>query len=221
MNTPAIHIDVDVSESASGVARLLAKMSGVTVSEGRLPCGDYVCSENVVIERKTATDLIASIMDRRLFAQVANMTGNFETSILLLEGDPYDTRSGIAPTALDGAFSWLVTLSGVTLLPSSGVEHSARLIATVARHAQQGLGYEIALRSAKPKVIEMQRQYLIEGLPGVGPGRAKKLLEHFGSPSAVFAATVEQLKAVPGIGEGAAAGIVRVLHDNTGKGTRR
>lgn len=215
-----VHIQVDASEATSGIPRRLAAIEGVSVSESRLDCGDYLCSDTVVVERKTATDFIASIMDRRLFEQVANMGGAFERSILLLEGDPYATRSGIAPAALDGAFSWLATLSSVTMIPSSGIEHSVRLITTIARHAQHGLGYEIPLRAGKPKTVELQRQFLIEGLPGIGPGRAKKLLEHFGTPLAIFEATMEQLQNVPGIGESAANGIFRVLHESTSKTKR-
>lgn len=206
------HIRVDAAEQSSGVPLLLGKINGVTVEMSRLEIGDYLCAEEVVVERKTAIDFVASIIDRRLFEQVAKMVSGFETAILVLEGDVYTTRSGIAPVALDGALSWLVTLSGVAVLPSSGVEHSARLIATIARHAQHGLGYEIPLRHAKPKHLDVQQQYLIEGLPGVGPGRAKSLLAHFGSPGKLFSATLDELRAVRGVGEKAAQTIHQVLH---------
>jgi excinuclease ABC subunit C len=40
---------------------------------------------------------------------------------------------------------------------------------------------------------------LLDDLPGVGPARKRTLLNHFGSPEAVVAATREQLEAVPGL----------------------
>jgi excinuclease ABC subunit C len=40
---------------------------------------------------------------------------------------------------------------------------------------------------------------LIDGLPGVGATRKRALLQHFGSPEAVLAASREQLEAVPGL----------------------
>jgi Fanconi anemia group M protein len=211
MSAQPVHIRVDAAEQSSGVPGLLGKVDGVMVAMARLEVGDYLCAEQVIVERKTAVDFIASIMDRRLFEQVAKMVAGYETAVLVLEGDVYGTRSAIAPSALDGALSWLATLSGVTVLPSGGVEHSARLIATIARHAQHGLGYEIPLRHAKPKHLSVQQQYLVEGLPGVGPGRARALLEHFGSPEAVFSASVDELRAVRGIGEKAAESIHHVV----------
>lgn len=212
MSAQPTRIQVDTAEQPSGIPSLLSGIDGVTVEMARLDVGDYLCAESVVVERKTAVDFIASILDRRLFEQIAKMVSGFETPILVLEGDVYATRSSIAPAALDGALSWLVTLSGVAVLPSSGVEHSARLIATIARHAQHGLGYEIPLRHAKPKHLHVQQQYLIEGLPGIGGGRAKQLLNHFGTPAALFGASTEDLRGARGIGEKAAETIHQVLH---------
>jgi excinuclease ABC subunit C len=40
---------------------------------------------------------------------------------------------------------------------------------------------------------------LLDELPGIGPARKRTLLNHFGSPDAVVAATREQLEAVPGL----------------------
>ena len=40
---------------------------------------------------------------------------------------------------------------------------------------------------------------LLDELPGVGPARKRTLLNHFGSPEAVVAATREQLEGVPGL----------------------
>jgi excinuclease ABC subunit C len=40
---------------------------------------------------------------------------------------------------------------------------------------------------------------ILDELPGIGPARKRVLLNHFGSPEAVLAATREQLEAVPGL----------------------
>ncbi len=40
---------------------------------------------------------------------------------------------------------------------------------------------------------------ILDDLPGVGPARKRTLLNHFGSPEAVVAATREQLESVPGL----------------------
>jgi excinuclease UvrABC nuclease subunit len=48
---------------------------------------------------------------------------------------------------------------------------------------------------------------ILQGLPGVGPERARRLLDRFGTIEAVIAAPAEGLAAVPGIGKGTAEGI--------------
>jgi excinuclease ABC subunit C len=40
---------------------------------------------------------------------------------------------------------------------------------------------------------------VLDGLPGVGPTRKKKILEHFGTPEAFLNASLEELEAVPGL----------------------
>jgi excinuclease ABC subunit C len=40
---------------------------------------------------------------------------------------------------------------------------------------------------------------IMDELPGIGPARKRALLQHFGSPDAVLAATREELERVPGV----------------------
>jgi excinuclease ABC subunit C len=51
---------------------------------------------------------------------------------------------------------------------------------------------------------------LLDDLPGIGPARKRALLEYFGSPEAVAAASSEELQAVPGL----PAKVARELHAN-------
>jgi len=56
-------------------------------------------------------------------------------------------------------------------------------------------------------------RYLVEGLPGIGPKRAKALQDRFGSLGALFVANEEELIRVEGIG----AKTARELHAFLGK----
>lgn len=51
----------------------------------------------------------------------------------------------------------------------------------------------------------------LEDVPGVGPGRRKALLKHFGSLKMIRAATLEELKQMPGLPEKVAADIFQAL----------
>ena len=96
-----IKIHADMRESAT-IAEL-KQYPDVHVEVGSLPTGDFRIGEEVIVERKTAMDFIQSIMDKRLFEQVAKMKISFERPIIFIEGDVYATRSEISVEAIDGA----------------------------------------------------------------------------------------------------------------------
>jgi ERCC4-type nuclease len=49
--------------------------------------------------------------------------------------------------------------------------------------------------------------YVLQGLPGIGPERAERLLTQFGGVEAVMVASRRELQSVPGIGEKTAEAI--------------
>lgn len=59
----------------------------------------------------------------------------------------------------------------------------------------------------------------LDGVPGIGPGRAKALLRHFGSLSRLRAATAAEVAEVPGIGPALADVVVRHLQAGDRGGT--
>lgn len=205
---------VDSRESRSGLAQLLTSRGAEVVVE-ELECGDYILAEGLAVERKAANDFVLSIMDRRIFSQVATMKKTYAKAFILVEGDIHATRSAIAEDALLGALSWLTVIEGVPVVNTHSTLQTASMLLTMQRHALEGLGYEIALRGAKPKDRTPQAQYLVEGLPGIGPLAAKKLLSHFGSAHAVFTAPADQLRQVPGIGPKTVAALREVLEFDT------
>ena len=119
---------------------------------------------------------------------------------ILIEGDMRQIRSAIAPESLDGFLSFVALLSGVQLMHSTDADHTAALLHRMALHVTHGLGYEVPLRTGKPKDQSSIRQYLIEGLPSVGPAGAKTLLAAMKTPRAIFNATHADLAAIKGIG---------------------
>ncbi|MGI8730394.1 MAG: excinuclease ABC subunit UvrC [Solirubrobacteraceae bacterium] len=56
----------------------------------------------------------------------------------------------------------------------------------------------------------------LDGLPGVGPKRKRALLEHFGSPDSVLAASREALEAVPGMPSKVARDVYTYLNRTSG-----
>ncbi len=205
-------IRTDTREQNSRVVPLLASYPDVRLEFSALPSADYILSDAVAVERKEARDFASSIMDRRLFGQAAKLKVEFERPILLIEGDLTKIRSAISLDALRGAVSFLVVLEGITVLQVSTAEESAALLRTMARHAQEGLGYQVNLREPRPKAASLYAEYLVEGLPRVGRRRAQQLLRYFGTPAAIMRASAEELGRVPGIGPKSARQIWSALN---------
>ena len=204
-------IIVDSRESRSGMTALL-QSQGVEVEQQELEIGDYVLAEGFAVERKAAVDFIASILDKRVFSQAPLLKQAYPRAAIIVEGDLYRTRSAIDPSALMGAISWLAVIVNVQVLETRDAAHTAVLMATMQRHATEGLGYEVALRGSKPKDRTLQAAFLVEGFPGVGPAAARKLLAHFGSPDAVFRAAPAELRQCAGVGPKTVAAMHEVLH---------
>jgi fanconi anemia group M protein len=206
-----LEIVIDHREGRSPVWQALHARGDINCTVRELSCGDYLPHPTFAVERKAAGDFVLSIMDRRLFAQVLRLREEYENAAFIIEGDVYATRSGMQPAAIRGALSYLMTLGRVSVITVRDARETAELLADMARHLQEGLGYDIALRANKPKNLSDLAQYLLEGLPSVGPGGAKVLLKHFGSAKAVFNASVIELCHAPGIGKKTAERIREAL----------
>ena len=65
----------------------------------QLETGDYVYNDEVCIEHKKASDLISSIMNKRIFKQVSRMRRDYNHHCILVEGNPveYIIKSQIQP----------------------------------------------------------------------------------------------------------------------------
>jgi len=58
----------------------------------------------------------------------------------------------------------------------------------------------------------------LDQIPGIGPKRKKALIDHFGSPRAVSAASIEELRSVAGLGEAAARAVFEHFRSGTSTG---
>jgi ERCC4-type nuclease len=201
MTHKPVTITVDSRETRSRMAERLGRIGGVTILQEELEAADYTVGDSLLgVERKEVNDLAASIMEGRIFGQIELCKATFQTTVVLIEGDMRQIRSAIAPESLDGFLSYVALLSGVQLMHSADADHTAALLHRMALHVTHGLGYEIPLRTAKPKDLSGIRQYLVEGLPSIGPASAKTLLKALKTPKAVFTATREELAAIKGVG---------------------
>ena len=203
MDYAPLRIIVDDRERADGrVLAALAARDDVTVEIARLEVGDYRVDRRVVVERKTVSDFAASLIDGRLFQQAAALALAPERAVLTLEGRDQEWRdTGVRREALQGALITIGVFFGVAVLHADTPEETARLLVYLGRQARRTAQGGLPRPGYRPKGKRARQLFLLQGLPGVGPERAARLLERFGSVQAVVTASFDDLATVDGIGE--------------------
>lgn len=203
-----VTVVIDDRESSSGIAEILQQRHGVEVRIQRLSLGDYLVDDVVLLERKTFPDLVASIKDGRLFGQGCRLAGAPHWAAVVLEGTSRDlTDCDMRREAIQGALITLTLFLGIPLLRSQHREETARLMLYAARQGRLVATGALPRRGRRPRGKSRVQSRVLQGLPGIGPERARRLLERFGSLEAVLTADVEALASVEGIGSSTAKAI--------------
>ena len=181
---------------------MLRKTASVSVSVQRLPLGDYLVDKKLLIERKTFKDFAISIKDGRLFHQASRLASQGLRSAILLEGTTDDLRQiHMRRESIQVALIALTIVYGIPVLRSMDPEESSRLLLYAARQVRTRQIRPLPRRGKRPRGKTELQLHILQGLPGVGPERASRLLEVFLSVQAVVHASAEQLSRVPGIGQ--------------------
>jgi DNA excision repair protein ERCC-4 len=196
-----IHIQVDDRERSDVVSQTLAAMDGVAVEVRRLPVGDYLVDDRLLFERKTLHDFALSVIDGRLFRQMTHLSSLPLRGILILEGGSADFKhSGVRREALQGALMTTCLVFDIPVLRAMDGEESARLMVYAARQAGFIRMGGIHRPGYRPKGRKRRQLYILQGLPGIGPALAARLLARFESVRNVLNASQVELMAVEGIG---------------------
>lgn len=187
-NTPII---IDKRESQSLVPANLTQLRA-NIKHELLQIGDYLIN-GTIIERKTYQDFLASITDKRLFVQIKEMK-KYKESYLILEGFDFSYKSRLHQNAIRGAI--LSIAKHIPIIYTENEEDTAKFLIQIAKR-QDKLPQEFSIRQTKTlSSLEQQKQFILEGFPGVGPIAAKNLLQEFGSLKNIFNATQKQLEKI-------------------------
>jgi len=199
----------DNRETASPVVRILSLLD-IDIKLRQLIVADYIISNHVGIERKSAQDFINSLKDGRLFNELFELKKKFEIPILVLEGDPF-LESNINQNALYGAITSIILNIGINIYRTTNSEETANFLYQLAKKEQSKLVSSIKLRFEK-KPIETSRllEYIIAGLPGVNALRAKNLLKELKTLQNIFLADIPELTKIDNIGKKIAQQIFKI-----------
>lgn len=206
-----IVVIVDSRELGALVTRELAKL-GVLIKSETLDVGDFVLSDEVVVERKDVEDLASSIIDGRLFQQAVKLKESYLKPIILVEGETLTGSGRVRPEAMMGAYASLLVDYGVPIVWTQRPSETAQLMFAIARREQVQEKHAPRIMTAqKPAALDQQQEFIVSSLPNIDSTRAKKLLNSFQTVQRVFMASKEELMSVSGIGEKISEEIRKVL----------
>lgn len=194
-----ILVIVDYREQQSLVVKELINL-GVKIEYANLPVGDYLISEEIVIERKAFNDFINSIIDKRLFEQAKLLSHYYSKPIMIIEGRNQIFRN-ISEEAIRGAMISIIVDFNLPILWAKDPLETAKFIITLAKRERKDDLRTISLKDRRrARTSDEEREYIVASLPMVELATAKRLLSHFGSVEKVFTASESELMKVKGIG---------------------
>ncbi len=172
---------------------------GVEIEFKVLKVADFI-SKEVAIERKTVNDFIYSLINKRLFKQLEEIK-QYPKYFLIVEGieeqELYnDYLEGINGNAIRGMILSIILKYQVPIIFTKDEKDTAAFINVLARkQTKKHFSLNPKKKSLNP---QEQKQFILEGFPGIGPATAKKLLKEFKSIRGVINAPIENLKKIIG-----------------------
>mgnify|MGYP001604769700 CR=1 FL=1 len=206
---PKLKVIADYREKNSLVASEIINL-GLEVEFENLKVADYIVG-NVAIERKTVSDFISSMINKRLVRQLEELQ-QYENRLLIIEGleeqELYDDKKdfGVNANAIRGFILTILLRFRVPIIFTKNEEDTAGYIAVIIKKKKQEPSLNVKKKSLDKKE---QIQYILEGFPGIGPKTAKKLLKEFKTIKNMINTPMEKLKEVIG----KKAGIFKIVED--------
>lgn len=198
-------IEIDSTELGAAYIDYLESSNDVEVQLKCLPVGDIVIN-GLGIERKTVNDFFLTLQEGRLFEQLRRLKFAYTRQLLLIEGK--GMRYHLDKEPWFGLYIRLTAGWQIPILHTQDAEQTATCIHRICRQDEVAPAGPIRPRPRNPAygARGTALRMLLE-IRGIGGTHAAALLRHFGTISALFAASEEELTEVPGIGPTRAAAI--------------
>ena len=188
----------DIHEKNSMILSNLIEL-GAEIEEKNLQIGDYLIGE-IIIERKTFSDFISSMLSKRLAEQLKHLQ-KYSKRLLILEGKDFESleksESKLNPNAIRGMMLSISLEYQTPIIFTKNSEETAKYLLVLAKREIKK-PTEATLHSRKPQTKKEKIEYIIQSFPNIGPKNAKILIKKFGSIKKIINAPQEQLKEILG-----------------------
>jgi len=188
-------IIMDYREKNSLIPSELTSL-GMDIEFKNLKIADYI-TKGIVVERKTVSDFISSMINKRLLKQLEEL-GQYPNKLLIVEGireeelyNDSENMVGMHPNSVRGFLLSILLKYHVPILFTKDYLDTAKFLCILAKRRPKELPLNVNKKSLNKKE---RLQFILEGFPGIGPKTAKKLLKKFKTLKDVANATEKELK---------------------------
>lgn len=192
-------IIVDIHEKNSLVISEIISL-GMDIDFQSLKVGDYIV-KGIIVERKTVSDFISSMINRRLLNQLEELQ-QYENRLLIVEGideqelyTDSENITGMHPNSVRGFLLSILLNYKVPIIFTKNYEDTARFLSVLAKRKSRELPLKVRKKAFNKKE---QMQVIIEGFPGIGPKTSKKLLKEFKTIKNIINSSEGELKKILG-----------------------
>jgi ERCC4-type nuclease len=197
LKTPRCKITIDHREKNSLVPSYLKKL-GFEIELKELKVADYIVKD-IAIERKTISDFLSSMINRRLIHQLEELQ-QYNRKLLVIEGTEHqelysDEDKKINSDCIRGFLLSITLKHNIPIIFTKNPEDTAKFISVLSNKKERESPLNITKKSLNSKE---QSRYIIESFPGIGPKNSKKLLEHFKTIKNIINAKEDELKKIIG-----------------------
>ena len=186
-------IIVDNREKNSLVASELISLNN-KIEFKQLEIADYIIGETA-IERKTISDFISSMLNKRIFQQLKNLK-QYEKALLIIENyqnlDLRDTN--LNENAVKGLILSISLEYKIPIIFAKNEKDTALYLTLIANKKNSESSLRAKLKRSDPEIL----QFVLEGLPGIGPKTSKIILDKYKTIKNAVNAKEEELKTLLG-----------------------
>lgn len=209
-----VTVIVDQRELRPSVAKELEKLNCSLVFK-TLEVADYIASERVAFERKTAEDFLKSWLDeKKLFGQISDLCDAYERPVLIVEGgmDDLFALRRVHPNSVQGVLNTLAASFRCPILYTLNTSETAAVITSIAFREQELERRPIILHGKRSNLSPSElKEYVVSAIPDIGPVVSQNLLRHFKTIQAIFSSSEGDLMKVDLVGPETARRIREVV----------
>jgi Fanconi anemia group M protein len=181
----------DIHEKDSLVISSLIE-NKIEVEIKNLEIGDYIIRD-VIIERKTLSDFISSMISKRLIKQLLELQ-RYKKRFLILEGEI--DKASFNQNAIRGMILSIELDIEIPIIFTKNSEETSRFLEVLARKKENN--QKLSFHSRKGLTKKQIQSYIIESFPNIGPKTAEKLLKEFKTIKNLINQPIENLNKIIG-----------------------